>query len=280
VGASNQVVRDLAAVAVGVALAAAACGGSSTRTEKTGGAAGAPPDPPLAGAGGTETAAGGTATGGTATGGTATGGTATGGTATGGTATGGTATGGTDAADGGATANPGDVGEPCTIASDCSSDLSCTLGSCRVECRTDADCPRGSLCSGATQPYGCSLPAELECASSSDCPAPLVCAPDSKCRVGCEVSDDCPRNDHKCRTGACVGNDDPDLRWFECEDGETVCENYLTGENCYDAGFPESCYRRMGCRLDGMNWGFIDACSPGPCYYTADFDGRLSSACQ
>jgi hypothetical protein len=76
-----------------------------------------------------------------------------------------------------------------------------------------------------------------------------------------------------------VSNDDPDERWFECMDGETVCENHLTDVICEDAGFPESCYRRMGCRLDGMDWGLIETCSPGPCSYQSDLDGRFSSQC-
>jgi hypothetical protein len=244
VGFPRQVARELSAVTFGVSLALAACGGSSTREESRG-SAGTPPA-----------------------------------TATGGTGTGGTGAGGTGAADGGAPANAGALGEQCATASECGSELNCTLGVCRTDCRTDADCPRGSLCSGTTRPFGCSLPAELECASSTDCPAPLVCGRDSKCRVGCVVSDDCPRNDHTCRTGSCVGNDDPDPRWFECDDGETVCENHLLEVSCYDAGFPESCYRRMGCRLDGMDWGLVETCSPGYCYYQADFDGRFSSACQ
>lgn len=177
-------------------------------------------------------------------------------------------------------AAPGDIGAPCATTTECTSGLTCTLGLCRADCRTDADCPRGSLCLGTTQPYGCSLPEELDCGSSTDCPAPLVCGPDSKCRVGCEVSDDCPRNDHSCRTLVCVGNDDPDPRWFECEDGETVCENYLAGMVCGDfPTFPPSCYRRMGCRLDGMEWGLIETCAPGPCIYQSDGDGRFSSSC-
>lgn len=182
---------------------------------------------------------------------------------------------------GGTSSIPDGLGAPCTTGGECSSGLNCTLGSCRTDCRTDADCPRGSLCSGTTQPYGCSLPSELDCESSRDCPELLTCGPDAKCRVGCDVSDDCPRNDHVCRTGVCVSNDDPDERWFACEDGETVCENYVTDTLCGgDSGFAPSCYRRMGCRLDGMDWGLIETCSPGPCIYQSDLDGRFSSSCQ
>jgi hypothetical protein len=172
--------------------------------------------------------------------------------------------------------------------SDCNSGLICTLDACRTDCRTDADCPRGSLCSGVAPPYGCSAPQELACASDADCPAPLTCGPDNKCRVACEVSDDCPRNDHECRTGVCVSHDDPDSRWFECDDGETVCENYLTGMLCDD--WPPSCFRRMGCRLNGMDWGLIETCDPGAragaagsggsCVYSTDVDGRLYSMCR
>ena len=64
------------------------------------------------------------------------------------------------------------------------------------------------------------------------------------------------------------------------EDGETVCENYLQGMVCGDfPTFPPSCYRRMGCRLDGMEWGPIETCAPGPCVYQSDGDGRFSSSC-
>jgi hypothetical protein len=193
--------------------------------------------------------------------------------------------GGTDTGGGGnlaAGGTSGSVGASCTtmgagglLLPRCPSTLGCTLGACRTDCRTDADCPRGSLCSGSMPPYGCSLPAEDSCKSSSDCPSPLVCAPDSKCRLGCEVSDDCPRNDHDCRTGVCVSRADSDPRWFDCDDGETVCANYLTGESCVD--FPESCYQRMGCRLDGMNWGLIETCSPGFCFYSVGADPRSAS---
>jgi hypothetical protein len=185
--------------------------------------------------------------------------------------------GGTDSGGGGNVAaggTSGSVGASCTTMGDCPSTLGCTLGACRTDCRTDADCPRGSLCSGSTPPYGCSLPGEDSCTSSNDCPAPLVCAPDSKCRVGCEASDDCPRNDHECRTGVCVSQADPDPRWFECDDGETVCGNRLTGETCND--FPESCYQRMGCRLDGMNWGLIETCSSGMCYFSVSAAPRAA----
>jgi hypothetical protein len=191
----------------------------------------------------------------------------------------GTGSGGTSSGTGGVSVTPRGVGEPCMDPNDCGSELNCTLGACRIDCRTDADCPRGSLCSGTAPPYGCSLAPELECDASSDCPLSLVCGPDRKCRTGCEVSDDCPRNDHSCRTGVCVGNDDPDRRWFECEDGETICENHLAGVVCHP-DFPPSCYRRMGCRLDGMDWGLIETCSPGPCLYTFAGEGAPSSSCQ
>jgi hypothetical protein len=259
--------RHRVVLVLGAALALAACGKSARSgnsmgdPEESSGAGGVPPDPSQGGGG-----MGAFATGGA------------GAPATGGAGApamcgaGASATGGNEDADGG--------GEPCTTASECGPDLTCALGACRTECRTDADCPRGVLCSGTEPPYGCALPKELDCACPSDCPAPLVCARDGKCRVGCEGSDDCPRNDHTCRTGVCVGDDDPDGRWFECEDGETVCENYLTGVSCGGAGFPESCYRRMGCRVDGMNWGLIETCSPGTCVMKLDPDGWLSSQCR
>jgi hypothetical protein len=262
VGRQRYVVRNRAAQTLGVALVFAACGRSSKTPDASSEAVGGAPP---AATGGTLSSSG---TGGAGTG------------AIGGDSPASGTGGAAAAADGGAPADPGGLGMPCTVASDCESDLTCTLGACRTGCRTDADCPRGVLCSGTTPPYGCSLPAELECASAADCPTSLVCGPDGKCRVGCEVSDDCPRNDHGCRTGTCVGNDDPDRRWFECDDGETVCENHLTNTNCYEEGFPESCYRRMGCRLDGMNWGLVETCSPGYCVYEIVSDGPSKSWCQ
>jgi hypothetical protein len=279
VGRQRYVLRNRAAQTLGVALVFAACGRSSRTpdpvSEEVGGA-------PSAATGGKPSSGGvGGAAASTATGG-APSSSGAGGAGTG--AVGGdsavSGTGGAAPADGGAPADPGGLGTPCTVASDCESELTCTLGACRTDCRNDADCPRGLLCSGTTPPYGCSLPAELECASVADCPTPLVCGPDGKCRVGCEVSDDCPRNDHGCRTGTCVGNDDPDRRWFECDDGETVCENHLTNTNCFEEGFPESCYRRVGCRLDGMNWGLVETCSPGYCVYEMASDAPSKSWCQ
>jgi hypothetical protein len=86
-----------------------------------------------------------------------------------------------------------------------------------------------------------------------------------------------------------VSHDDPDSRWFECDDGETVCENYLTGMLC-GMDWPSSCFRRMGCRLSGMDWGLIETCDPaahagaagsgGACVYSTEVDGRLYSMCR
>ncbi len=174
----------LASIVLGAALALAACGRSVTHVDGKGGSGGTPPVTSPEAGGAEAAAAGGTdATGGSG-------------------ATGGTAN----------PPGPGDLGAPCAAASECDSALACALDACRTTCRTDADCPRGSLCSGTAPPYGCSLPEELACASETDCPAPLTCGPDSKCRVACDVSDDCPRNDHECRTHVCVSRDDPDPR--------------------------------------------------------------------
>lgn len=174
---------------------------------------------------------------------------------------------------GGADSGAKKEGTGCAATSDCDEGFVCTLAACRWPCSSDLDCSRGALCSGVEQPFGCSLADELSCSAGS-CPEPLVCALDGKCRISCDTAEDCPRNAHDCRANVCVSEFDPDERWFECDDGETRCEADILGTSCrYSCSDPPECHRRMGCRLNGMDWGLIEMC--GNCFY----DGQGTS-CQ
>jgi hypothetical protein len=128
------------------------------------------------------------------------------------------------------------IGLQCTGAGDpaCGTTGVCALGYCRIGCGTDAECPQGALCIGDVYPYGCQLPQDAECNDTDKkCSAPLVCGLDRTCRMGCVVSGDCPRNEHVCRAGVCVGESEKGeaaVAYLSCEDGERRCGT--TGATC------------------------------------------------
>jgi hypothetical protein len=168
--------------------------------------------------------------------------------------------------------------EQCESVDECGVAQVCVLSACRESCRTDSDCARGHLCSGETEPFGCSLDDEVSCASNAECPPPLGCAADSKCRSTCVEDHDCPRNDQRCRSRVCVSVDDPDPRWFDCEDGEIVCEGTLTGLACDTCPLSASCRRQVACREKGLDWGTVQVC-PNSCVMISTEPGQRASWC-
>ena len=103
-----------------------------------------------------------------------------------------------DAVDGGP---PGEVGQTCLRASDCSEPLACKLGVCTVECVNVSDCAPDQACvnsrcrsttaasvdGGPDAPAGFGAP----CAVTSDCSGALVCKPNGTCGYECRADSDC-----------------------------------------------------------------------------------------
>jgi len=88
-----------------------------------------------------------------------------------------------------ATFNPG---SPCDVTSECDAPLVCRLDRCRVECRDSRDCVGGFACLLDPDGLGaCQLPADQQCAFSTDCATGLVCR-FGQCTNGCETDVDCP----------------------------------------------------------------------------------------
>jgi hypothetical protein len=82
----------------------------------------------------------------------------------------------------------------CSLNSDCSMDLICALGKCRVQCVNASDCPvPGSSCIDDGRNAVCETPTDKNkpCTQETDCPVPLACASDYRCRNLCQSSSDC-----------------------------------------------------------------------------------------
>jgi hypothetical protein len=103
----------------------------------------------------------------------------------------------------------GEIGLQCSGRDDpaCGTAGVCVLGYCRTGCATDAECPTGSLCVGDTPPFGCQLAAEIDCSEGQACAPYFACGPDGKCRMPCGGGLACPRNEHICIGGVCLGNE-------------------------------------------------------------------------
>ena len=111
------------------------------------------------------------------------------------------------------------VGQQCSGPGDkgCGEGSACVLGYCRHGCTNDAECPQGAICVGDIPPYGCTMPEEGACGANEDCPQGLLCAVDHICRHACEVRENCPRNEHRCVAGACVGTGESDVAKWQCD---------------------------------------------------------------
>lgn len=103
-----------------------------------------------------------------------------------------------------------DVGSTCLLNTDCNASLVCTMGKCHEACRASADCPSGQSCVKTSEGIFCQLPAEVSCAAASTCGAGLMCAPDQRCRAGCQSAASCTEG-QVCASNFCADPNDPAL---------------------------------------------------------------------
>jgi len=100
----------------------------------------------------------------------------------------------------------------CKFKSDCAGSQVCTMGTCGDGCHVSADCPTGQSCvTAADKTKVCQLPIENQCAVSSDCQVPLICAVDQRCRNQCQVSVDCPSGQICSTTQTCAAPSEVDV---------------------------------------------------------------------
>lgn len=84
-----------------------------------------------------------------------------------------------------------DLGDGCTLSSDCATPYVCRLERCREECANVRDCPLGSLCLPDADGVGaCRLADEAECELDGECTPPWVCRAGA-CTEECATDDDC-----------------------------------------------------------------------------------------
>jgi len=127
------------------------------------------------------------------------------------------------------------LGESCSLNTDCPSPLVCRLEVCRRQCVDSRDCGAGLRClrfDGAAS-GGCQLPEESHCTLSSDCPVPLVCR-FGTCTTACAT-------DRDCLDGAtCVA----------AMDGSAACDEPLSELCIYNSDCPEPyvCAPEQVCR--------------------------------
>ncbi len=155
---------------------------------------------------------------------------------------------------------PGAIGSQCSGTDDpaCGVASVCVLGYCRSGCTTDVECPQGTICIGETPPYGCQLPQDLACNDTDKtCVEPLVCGLDKTCRMPCQVSKDCPRNEHVCIAGACVGESEKGegaVAMLSCPTGDRRCgdvDGPCGGGVCVV----------QGCNENAPGWAEVETCS-------------------
>ncbi len=165
-----------------------------------------------------------------------------------------------DPAGDGGSGVPGAIGSQCSGADDpaCGVASVCVLGYCRSGCTTDVECPQGTICIGETPPYGCQLPQDLACNDTDKkCVEPLVCGLDKTCRMPCEESKDCPRNEHICIARACVGES-------EKGEGAVAMRGCTTGERrCGEGDGPCGggvCVIQE-CNKNAPGWAEVEKCS-------------------
>lgn len=165
-----------------------------------------------------------------------------------------------DPAGDGGSGVPGAIGSQCSGPDDpvCGTNGVCVLGWCRLGCLTDAECPQGALCIGDTPPFGCSLPQDYQCSTDQPCKEPLVCGLDKTCRMPCQVSKDCPRNEQECHAGVCVGDSEKGeaaIAYRSCGAMEGLTRCGTTGADCTSGDCDV-----QGCNMTAPGWGLVDAC--------------------
>ena len=84
-------------------------------------------------------------------------------------------------------------GEQCVFNDDCENPLVCSAARCRVQCRSDRDCPASQLCAPSESPRKRVCVARSEealCASDDACPAGSRCA-GNNCWWRCSTDPEC-----------------------------------------------------------------------------------------
>jgi len=166
------------------------------------------------------------------------------------------------------------VGQQCSGGDDlgCGEGARCVLGYCRHGCTDDDACPQGSICVGTSEPFGCTLESEGSCSLSRPCPAGLFCGIDGRCRIPCQMDQDCPRNEHQCIAGACVGEGESGYEesWGECPDEQLID---CVGDGVGSRG-------REVCNVTAPGWQPFGECPEGSVCGVLSFPtGRLYGAC-
>ncbi|MBK8693727.1 MAG: hypothetical protein IPN17_15890 [Deltaproteobacteria bacterium] len=83
--------------------------------------------------------------------------------------------------------------EQCSFNDDCEAPLVCSAARCRLQCRSDRDCPSNQLCAPSESPRKrvcVARTAEALCASDGACPAGSVCAGNA-CWWRCSTDPEC-----------------------------------------------------------------------------------------
>ena len=96
-----------------------------------------------------------------------------------------------------------DLGDECSLNSDCNEPLVCTFGKCHAACVETRDCLAGQSCVNTAQGGVCQSATEALCDGSTGCAGGLVCAVDNRCRAACSVDSNC-RPGQKCTAGVCA----------------------------------------------------------------------------
>ncbi|MBZ0118480.1 MAG: hypothetical protein K8H88_15870 [Sandaracinaceae bacterium] len=139
-------------------------------------------------------------------------------------------------------------GDECELNTDCSAQLVCRLGRCRIECRAMRDCPAGLECVRDEGGFGaCQLPEEASCELNTDCPEPLVCR-FRRCTNACQEDRDCPPG-ARCLADDMGGMGCRDVDAMECELNSDCAEGYVCA---VDRRCREPCREDRDCR-DGLH---------------------------
>lgn len=131
------------------------------------------------------------------------------------------------AGSGGTGGGTGTEGTACTDTAQCGA-LTCLFGFCRVKCKNDLECAKGSICLGTSTDGGCRLPGDKEtkCTTGSCANGTLACGLDKTCRTPCSTAKSCPFQGQSCIAGACVSSSEEGFAstWGQCgAAGEVTC---------------------------------------------------------
>jgi hypothetical protein len=102
-----------------------------------------------------------------------------------------------------------DLGDGCSLNSDCNSPLVCAFGKCHTACEETRDCAPGQSCVNTAQGGVCQSATDAQCDGSTGCAGGLVCAVDNRCRAACNADGNC-RPGQKCAAGVCADSGELD----------------------------------------------------------------------